>query len=92
MKGFFVADAAQSPEEASTWLETTAMSHKGWVGGRFNPMKWQGRERGMADATGMTMFKKAADLQLVVGFMPFKGLKQHMREVEALLTASPGTK
>mmetsp|Transcript_10425 Transcript_10425/g.23622 ORF Transcript_10425/g.23622 Transcript_10425/m.23622 type:complete len:385 (-) Transcript_10425:206-1360(-) len=92
LKGFFVADARQKPDEAAKWLEQTAKLHPGWVGVRFNPYKWPtDSEVGMADATGVAMFKKAAELRLVVGFMPFQGLSKHTKEIEALLQESPDT-
>eukprot|EP00448_Togula_jolla_P020006 CAMPEP_0170584618 /NCGR_PEP_ID=MMETSP0224-20130122/8779_1 /TAXON_ID=285029 /ORGANISM="Togula jolla, Strain CCCM 725" /LENGTH=359 /DNA_ID=CAMNT_0010908053 /DNA_START=62 /DNA_END=1140 /DNA_ORIENTATION=- len=93
LKGIFLADADLDPAEAAGWVERIAGSHSGWVGIRFNPYKWpQGSEKGMADDTGLAMFQKAGELGLVVGFMPFKGLSQHVTEVEALLRSSPPTR
>lgn len=93
LRGIFVADPSVGPENAGAWLERTAHSHAGWVGVRFNPYKWpEGAAKGMADETGLAMFRKAGELGLVVGFMPFKGLGSHATEIEALLRASPETK
>jgi len=93
LRGMFVADpVAESAESAASRLEGVARSHSGWVGVRFNPLKWpEGSDKGMADGIGHAMFKKAGELGLVVGFMAFKGLSRHIAEVEALVQAAPET-
>lgn len=93
LKGVFVADPTVGAADAATWVERVAKSHKGWVGLRFNPYKWpEDSKEGMADEVGVAMFRKAGELGLVVGFMPFKGLSRHVGEIEALLKAAPETK
>lgn len=92
LRGVFVADpTAPGPAEAAARLESLAASRSGWVGVRFNPYKWP-EGASMADEKGMAMFRKAGELGLVVGFMPFKGLSQHVADIEALLISSPQTK
>mmetsp|Transcript_150269 Transcript_150269/g.480902 ORF Transcript_150269/g.480902 Transcript_150269/m.480902 type:complete len:323 (+) Transcript_150269:540-1508(+) len=94
LRGMFVADpSVGSPDDAAAGLERTARSHAGWVGVRFNPYKWpQQSELGMADDVGRAMFRKAGELGLVVGFMPFEGLAKHLPEIEGLLKSAPDTK
>lgn len=92
LKGMFVADPTVPSAEAADWLERMAGSHPGWVGVRFNPYKWpKESEQRMADETGKELFRKAGELGLVVGFMPFQGLSKHVEEVLALLESSPET-
>ncbi|CAE7563985.1 ligI [Symbiodinium natans] len=87
--GVFVADPAVGPA-AEEWLERLASSSKQWVGVRFNPYKWPAGQS-MADDTGKALFRKAGELSLPVGFMPFKGLSQHVEDIEALMKSSPST-
>jgi len=92
LKGMFVADPTVPAEESATWMQNIASSHPGWVGLRFNPLLWpENGDGGMADATGQAMFAEAGRLGLVVGFMTFKGLSHHVKEIEALLSQSPQT-
>ncbi|CAE7754559.1 unnamed protein product [Symbiodinium sp. CCMP2592] len=88
--GVFVADPTVGADAAEKWLEGLASSSKGWVGVRFNPYKWPAGQS-MADATGKALFGKAGELRLPVGFMPFKGLSQHVEDIEALMKSSPET-
>lgn len=60
-----------------------------WVGVRFNPYKWQNED--MANEVGQQLFAAAGELNLPVGFMPFKGLARHIVAIETLLKASPAT-
>lgn len=92
--GMFVARADfAADEEAVDWIDHMARSNPGWVGVRFNPLKWPPEQTaGMADKVGKAMFQRAGELGLVVGFMPFKGLSQHMAEITKLLAHSPQTK
>lgn len=93
LRGVFVADPTVGADKAGEWMESLVRSHPGWVGVRFNPYKWpEGSPHGMADDVGVALFRKAGELGLPVGFMPFKGLSRHIKEIEALLASSPTTK
>jgi len=93
LRGMFVADPRVKASEAADWVDKMARSHPGWVGVRFNPYKWPAdSEQGMADEIGAAMFTRAGELGLVVGFMPFKGLALHRKEIETLLENAPNTK
>merc|ERR1712224_506003 len=48
--------------------------------------------KGMASDVAVRIFRKAGELGIPVGFMPFKGLSQHIDEVRLLLADSPQTK
>eukprot|EP00929_Paragymnodinium_shiwhaense_P110430 TRINITY_DN77443_c0_g1_i1.p1 TRINITY_DN77443_c0_g1~~TRINITY_DN77443_c0_g1_i1.p1 ORF type:complete len:358 (-),score=98.85 TRINITY_DN77443_c0_g1_i1:10-1062(-) len=87
-KGMFVADpAASDPVGAMKALKQSDPDY--WVGVRFNPYKWPDAK--MDDTTGMALFEAAGELRLPVGFMPFKGLNQHIDAIEALMKYSPKT-
>lgn len=91
--GMFVADPRVPASDAAAWLDGMKSSHNGWVGVRFNPYKWPADSQiGMADDTGKALFRRAGELGLVVGFMPFKGLSTRVDEIEQLLVSSPETK
>lgn len=87
--GVFVADPNVTDPE--TWMEDITKSHKNWVGVRFNPYKWP-EGHGMADDVGKRLFQKAGELGLPVGVMPFKGLSQHIDDLEELLKSNEKTK
>lgn len=90
--GMCVADPRIPATEATAWLENIQRSHSNWVGLRFNPYKWPEQSAGMADETGKAVFRRAGELGLVVGVMAFKGVRLHLKEIEALLVDSPQTK
>ncbi|CAJ1421495.1 unnamed protein product [Effrenium voratum] len=83
--GVFVADPTAAD---ASWMDKIVKTHKNWVGVRFNPYKWSGT---MADDVGKALFRRAGELKLPVGFMPFKGLSQHVADIEALMEHSPET-
>lgn len=87
--GVFVADPTVA--EPEKWMEEIAKSNRNWVGIRFNPYKWPEGPEGMADETGKRLFRKAGELGLAVGVMPFKGLSQHLENLEELLKFEPKT-
>eukprot|EP00746_Dinoflagellata_sp_MGD_P086923 gnl/MRDRNA2_/MRDRNA2_34459_c0_seq1.p1 gnl/MRDRNA2_/MRDRNA2_34459_c0~~gnl/MRDRNA2_/MRDRNA2_34459_c0_seq1.p1 ORF type:complete len:374 (+),score=68.46 gnl/MRDRNA2_/MRDRNA2_34459_c0_seq1:64-1122(+) len=92
LKGVFVADASLPVDSSEDWLENLVGSNPGWVGMRFNPYKFAEVDpKGMAGDLGLRIFHKAGDLGIPVGFMPFKGLSQHIEEIRTLIAFSPQT-
>uniref|UniRef100_A0A7N0U9Z4 Amidohydrolase-related domain-containing protein n=1 Tax=Kalanchoe fedtschenkoi TaxID=63787 RepID=A0A7N0U9Z4_KALFE len=57
---------------------------------RFNPYLWPSDEK-MTNEIGRSMFSKAGELGVPVGFMCMKGLNLHISEIEQLLTDYPST-
>uniref|UniRef100_A0A383V5S3 Amidohydrolase-related domain-containing protein n=1 Tax=Tetradesmus obliquus TaxID=3088 RepID=A0A383V5S3_TETOB len=71
-------------------IEQLATEH-GYRAVRFNPYLWPEGEK-MTNEVGQAMYKKAGELGLPVGHMPFKGLLLHIDEIEQLLQQNPATK
>lgn len=57
---------------------------------RFNPYLWPSGEK-MTNEIGKTIFKRAGELNVAVGFMCMKGLDLHISEIEQLCTEFPST-
>ncbi|KAF3653421.1 putative indole-3-acetic acid-induced protein ARG7-like [Capsicum annuum] len=57
---------------------------------RFNPYLWPSGEK-MTNEIGKTLFSKAGELGVPVGFMCMKGLLLHLQEIEKLCTEFPST-
>mmetsp|Transcript_84176 Transcript_84176/g.234708 ORF Transcript_84176/g.234708 Transcript_84176/m.234708 type:complete len:324 (+) Transcript_84176:31-1002(+) len=87
-KGMLVADpSAEDPVRALR--ERVALAPEFWVGVRFNPYKFP--DGAMANEAGRLLFAAAGELRMPVGFMPFKGLVEHVGAVEELMKSSPST-
>ena len=68
------------------------LRERGFCSVRYNPYlpEWGGATLG--DEAGKKFYTECGELEMPVGFMCFKGLNKHIREIEALLEASPSTK
>lgn len=67
------------------------LAKEGYRAVRFNPYLWPDGEK-MTNDEGRAMYKLAGELGLPVGHMPFKGLLNHIQEIETLLQDYPQTK
>ena len=75
-------DPTMEESSGKTCLEE--LKSLGFKGIRFNPYLWSPNER-MSDERGMAWFRKAGELNLVVGIMCFKGLSLHYDDIVKLL-------
>ncbi|KAK4762861.1 hypothetical protein SAY86_008629 [Trapa natans] len=57
---------------------------------RFNPYLWPNDQK-MTNEVGKSLFAKAGELGIPVGFMCMKGLNLHILEIEELCTEFPST-
>ena len=71
-------------EESSGKIRLEELQSLGFKGIRYNPYLWSANER-MSDDRGMAWFRKAGELNLVVGIMCFKGLSLHYDDIVKLL-------
>lgn len=76
-----------APEAAG---EVRRLYGQGFKSIRFNPYIWPQGEK-MDNPVGRAMYAEAGRLGMPVGFMLFKGLDLHIREVTALMEAYPET-
>uniref|UniRef100_A0A061RAH3 Catalytic hydrolase n=1 Tax=Tetraselmis sp. GSL018 TaxID=582737 RepID=A0A061RAH3_9CHLO len=66
------------------------ITQEGYRAVRFNPYLWP-EDQSMANEVGRAMFKRAGELGAPVGFMTFKGLLNHVKDIEELCEAYPRT-
>eukprot|EP00192_Tetraselmis_astigmatica_P010935 CAMPEP_0117685128 /NCGR_PEP_ID=MMETSP0804-20121206/21550_1 /TAXON_ID=1074897 /ORGANISM="Tetraselmis astigmatica, Strain CCMP880" /LENGTH=344 /DNA_ID=CAMNT_0005496331 /DNA_START=71 /DNA_END=1105 /DNA_ORIENTATION=+ len=91
--GRFVGCLLADPTEGGggvAELERLA-TEEGYRAVRFNPYLWP-EGRTMSDNVGCALFKRAGELGLPVGIMTFKGLLNHIDDIEKLCQAYPQTK
>jgi predicted TIM-barrel fold metal-dependent hydrolase len=62
---------------------------QGFVGLRFNPYMFIDDD--MSVEVARALFQRAGELAMPVGFMCMKGVKVHLKHIEQLMAASPGT-
>jgi predicted TIM-barrel fold metal-dependent hydrolase len=89
LAGVFLMNPTLSMGDGCAYIHQ--MHQNGFVGVRFNPSLWPGDDT-MNGTRGQTFYEKCGDLELVVGFMCFKGLALHIDEIRHLLEAYPSTK
>ncbi|CAM6127928.1 unnamed protein product [Calypogeia fissa] len=66
------------------------IKEEGYRAVRFNPYLWPPGQQ-MTNEVGKAMFSKAGELGAVVGFMCFKGLLLHIKDIEELCLEFPST-
>ncbi|KAH7281341.1 hypothetical protein KP509_36G042300 [Ceratopteris richardii] len=67
------------------------VTKEGYQAVRFNPYLWPSNQK-MTNAVGKALFAKAGELGILVGFMCFKGLLQHIEDIEQLCGEFPRTR
>jgi len=85
--GCLLADPSPSGSGAAA---ISKLAKEGYRAVRFNPYLWPDGEK-MTNKEGREMYKLAGELGLPVGHMPFKGLLNHIEEIETLLKEYPQT-
>ncbi|CAM8902543.1 unnamed protein product [Rhodiola kirilowii] len=88
----FVGCCLANPEnDGSGIMELEHLVLKeGYRAVRFNPYLWPSDEK-MTNEIGRSLFSKAGELGVPVGFMCMKGLNLHISEIEQLCTEYPST-
>ena len=86
-KGILLHDPLLSSEMAVDRLEELVL--KGFVGVRFNPYLWP--EGMLMSESGLSVYKRCAELNVPVGIMCFKGLDLHYDDIVQLIQQSPDT-
>ncbi|KAE9454267.1 hypothetical protein C3L33_13835, partial [Rhododendron williamsianum] len=88
----FVGCCLANPAEDGTGLNQLEhlILKDGYRAVRFNPYLWPPGQQ-MTNEIGKSMFSKAGELGVPVGFMCMKGLNLHLSEIERLCTEFPST-